>query len=198
MDGIAEALDQTSGTTTSKGPELLALIQLHAADPPGPVLLRGDLEPLAARGCSTGGTRQAGDFETLVKTFIDPRRVLRVIYRLHPLHPQGRGAVQGRPAAPPDAGRRAGRRAGQGRRASGGAWSGTRRASGKTYTMITVAKTADRRPGLREPDRPDARGPQRAGGAALRQPGGGRLRQRRGRRESSSTCRSCSRPTAGA
>ena len=63
-------------------------------DAPDPVLLRGDLEPVAQGAVQLAGrTVQAGDFETLFKTSSRPRRVLRVLTRFHPVHAQGRRAL---------------------------------------------------------------------------------------------------------
>ena len=60
------------------GPELLAVMQLHALTH----LVQfyyGATWNLSRKGLFNWRDEQAGDFETLVKTFIAPRRVLRII-----------------------------------------------------------------------------------------------------------------------
>ena len=109
-------------------------------DPPGPVLTTGRPGTCPARGSSTGGTNwPRGATSRRWSRRSSPRACAAGDHRVHPLHPQGRGAFQGRPAAPPDAGRRAVRPAGQGRSKRRGLIWHTQ-GSGKTYTMITVAK----------------------------------------------------------
>ncbi|MGH7339127.1 MAG: type I restriction endonuclease, partial [Candidatus Rokuibacteriota bacterium] len=77
VDGIAEAFDDLRHYH-EHGPELLALTQLHALTH----LIRffyGATWDLSRQGLFNWRDEQAGDFETLVKTFVAPRRVLRVL-----------------------------------------------------------------------------------------------------------------------
>ena len=177
---VAEALEDIR-YYHRKGPELLAVMQLHALTH----LIQfyyGATWNLSRKGLFNWRDEQAGDFETLVKTFIAPRRVLRVItdFILFTRKDEELSKVVLRPHQM-RAVERTVQRAKDAKKRRGLIWH--TQGSGKTYTMITVGQAADRRPGLPEPDRAHARGPQRAGGPALRQPGGRRLRQGRGRRE---------------
>ncbi|MEW6107514.1 MAG: type I restriction endonuclease, partial [Bacillota bacterium] len=77
LEGIAEALDDIR-YYHEKGPELLALGQLHALAH----LVQfyyGATWNLSRKGLFNWRDERAGDFETLVKTFVAPRRILRVL-----------------------------------------------------------------------------------------------------------------------
>ena len=91
LEGIAEALDQVR-RYHREGPELLAAHSSSTPDPPGSVLLRSHLEPLAQEPVQLEGRAGRSDFETLVKTFVAPQRLVARAVRLHPLHPPGRRA----------------------------------------------------------------------------------------------------------
>lgn len=136
-EGIAEALDDIRAYHRD-GPELLAVMQLHALTH----LIHfyyGATWNLSRKGVFNWRDEQAGDFETLVKTFVAPRRVLRIIkefilftrkdeelskvvLRSHQMRAVER--CVGR-AKDPDKSR-------------GLIWH--TQGSGKTYTMITLAK----------------------------------------------------------
>ena len=77
LEGIAEALDQLR-RYHREGPELLALLQLHALTH----LVQfyyGATWNLSRKALLNWRDEQAGDFETLVKGFLHPRRVLRAL-----------------------------------------------------------------------------------------------------------------------
>lgn len=137
LEGIAEAFDDIR-YYHEKGPEFLALGQLHALTH----LVNfyyGATWNLSRKGLFNWREEQAGDFETLCKTFIAPRRVLRVLSdfilfvrkddELHKavLRPHQMRAVE-----------RCVYRARDGEKRRGLVWH--TQGSGKTYTMITVAK----------------------------------------------------------
>ena len=76
-EGIAEALDDIRGYHRD-GPELLAVLQLHVLTH----LIHffyGATWNLSRKGLFNWRDEQAGDFETLVKAFVAPRRVLRIV-----------------------------------------------------------------------------------------------------------------------
>lgn len=76
-EGIAEALDDLRAYHRD-GPELLAVLQLHVLTH----LIHffyGATWNLSRKGLFNWRDEQAGDFETLVKTFVAPRRVLRIV-----------------------------------------------------------------------------------------------------------------------
>jgi type I restriction enzyme R subunit len=76
-EGIAEALDDIRAYHRD-GPELLAVMQVHALTH----LIHfyyGATWNLSRKGLFNWRDEQAGDFETLVKTFVAPRRILRII-----------------------------------------------------------------------------------------------------------------------
>ncbi|HQJ11729.1 MAG TPA: HsdR family type I site-specific deoxyribonuclease [Anaerolineae bacterium] len=137
QEGIAQALDQLR-RYHREGPELMALLQVQALTH----LVHfyyGPTWNLSRKGLFNWKEQAAGDFETLVKTFVHPQRVLRVIldFILFTrkddelgkviLHPHQMRAVERivRRATDPDR-----------RRAL--VWH--TQGSGKTYTMITVAR----------------------------------------------------------
>jgi len=137
VEGIAEALDQIRRYHL-EGPELLALLQLHALTH----LIQfyyGATWNLSRKGLYNWRDEQAGDFETLVKYFFAPRRVLRMLteYILFTrkdgelskvvLRPHQMRAVE-----------RVLQRARDSEKRRGLVWH--TQGSGKTYTMITVAK----------------------------------------------------------
>lgn len=77
LEGIAEALEQVR-RYHRETPELFALLQLHALTH----LVQfyyGVTWGLARKGLFNWRDEQAGDFETLIRTFMAPRRVLRVL-----------------------------------------------------------------------------------------------------------------------
>jgi type I restriction enzyme R subunit len=76
-EGIAEALDDLRHYHR-KGPELLSIMQLHALTH----LVQfyyGATWNLSRKGLFNWRDESAGDFETLVKTFVSPRRLLRAL-----------------------------------------------------------------------------------------------------------------------
>ncbi len=137
LEGIAEAFDDIR-YYHEKGPEFMALAQLHALTHLVQFFY-GATWNLSRKGLFSWRDEQAGDFETLVKTFIAPRRVLRVLadYILFVrrddeltkavLRPHQMRAVE-----------RCVTRALDSKRQRGLIWH--TQGSGKTYTMITVAK----------------------------------------------------------
>ncbi|GIU81645.1 MAG: type I restriction endonuclease subunit R [Acidobacteria bacterium] len=136
-EGIAEALDQVR-RYHNEAPELMAQAQLFTLTH----LIRffyGPTWNLSRKALFNWKDEQAGDFETLVKTFLAPRRVLRVLsdYLLFVrkdgelskaiLRPHQMRAVDKVLARSRDPEKRRGL-----------IWH--TQGSGKTYTMITVAK----------------------------------------------------------
>ena len=137
MEGIAEAFDDIR-YYHQKAPELLALAQLHALTH----LIQffyGATWNLSRKGLFNWREEQAGDFETLVKTFIAPSRVLRLVTDFilftridgelskAVLRPHQMRAVE-----------RCVGRAKDTKKSRGLVWH--TQGSGKTFTMITVAK----------------------------------------------------------
>src|SRR5208283_2975204 len=139
MDGLGEALEDLR-YYHRKGPELLAVMQIHALTH----LVQfyyGATWNLSRKGLFNWRDElaQGGDFETLAKTFIAPRRVLRVITEFilftrkdeelskAILRPHQMRAVE-----------RTVQRAKDSSKRRGLIWH--TQGSGKTYTMITVAK----------------------------------------------------------
>ena len=136
MEGIAEAFDDIR-YYHDKGSELLALAQLHALTH----LVQfyyGATWNLSRKGLFNWRDEQAGDFESLCKTFVAPERVLEAltefilfvrkddVLQKAVLRPHQMRAVE-----------RCVQRAGDKKR-RGLIWH--TQGSGKTYTMITVAK----------------------------------------------------------
>lgn len=137
MEGIAEALDQIR-RYHQEGTELLAVLQLHALTH----LVKfyyGATWNTSRRNLYDWRDEQAGDFETLVKTFFAPRRILRMLTEFIVfarrdgelskvvLRPHQMRAVE-----------RVVQRALDPKKKRGLIWH--TQGSGKTYTMITVAK----------------------------------------------------------
>lgn len=148
VEGLAEAMDDIR-YYHRKGPELLALMQLHAATH----LIQfyyGATWNLSRKGLFNWRDEQAGDFETLVKTFVAPRRVLRVVSDFilftrkdeelskAVLRPHQMRAVE-----------RTVHRAKDPRKHRGLIWH--TQGSGKTYTMITTAKRLIEDPAFHNP-----------------------------------------------
>jgi type I restriction enzyme R subunit len=136
-EGIAEALDDIR-YYHQHGPELLAVSQLHAITH----LLKfyyGATWNLSRKNLFNWRDEQAGNFETLVKTFVEPARVLKAVvdYLLFTridnelakavLRPHQMRAVE-----------KCVVRAKDDQKRRGLVWH--TQGSGKTYTMITVAK----------------------------------------------------------
>ncbi|MGC8904490.1 type I restriction endonuclease subunit R [Thermus sp.] len=148
-EGIAEALDQIR-RYHEEGPELMVQAQLFALTH----LVRFLYGPTwnASRKALFDWRAQAGqvDYETLVKTFVAPRRVLRLLtdYILFVrkdgeltkavLRPHQMRAVEKVLARAKDPGK-----------TRGLVWH--TQGSGKTYTMLTVAKRLLEDPGLQNP-----------------------------------------------
>ncbi len=152
MDGVAEALDQIR-RYHREGPELLSLVQLHALTH----LVQfyyGATWNLSRKALFNWREEVAGntpaDFETLVKTFVAPRRVLRLLTDFilftrvdgelakAVLRPHQMRAVE-----------RVLARARDGAKRRGLIWH--TQGSGKTYTMITVAKKLIEEPAFQNP-----------------------------------------------
>jgi type I restriction enzyme R subunit len=147
-EGIAEALDDIR-YYHNHGPELLAIAQLHALTH----LIKfyyGATWNLSRKNLFNWRDEQAGNFETLVKTFVEPKRVLQAVteYLLFTridnelskvvLRPHQMRAVE-----------RCFVRAKDDKKQRGLIWH--TQGSGKTYTMITVAKQLIEDPGLENP-----------------------------------------------
>src|SRR5208337_2843773 len=150
MDGLGEALEDLR-YYHKKGPELLAVMQIHALTH----LVQfyyGATWNLSRKGLFNWRDElaQGGDFETLAKTFIAPRRVLRVITEFilftrkdeelskAILRPHQMRAVERTVQRAKDASKRRGL-----------IWH--TQGSGKTYTMITVAKRLIEDPAFENP-----------------------------------------------
>ncbi len=148
LEGIAEALEQVR-RYHRETPELLALLQLHALTH----LVQfyyGTTWNLSRKGLFNWRDEQAGDFETLVKTFMAPRRVLRLLTEFVlfvrkddeltkvVLRPHQMQAVE-----------RAVQRAADPEKQRGLVWH--TQGSGKTFTMITLAKRLIEDPAFQNP-----------------------------------------------
>ncbi len=147
-EGIAEAFDDIR-YYHQKAPELLALAQLHALTH----LIQffyGATWNLSRKGLFNWRDEQAGDFETLVKTFIAPSRILRLIADFilftridgelskAVLRPHQMRAVERCVGRAKDAGK-----------SRGLIWH--TQGSGKTFTMITAAKRLIEDPSFANP-----------------------------------------------
>src|SRR5437867_7111068 len=156
LEGIAEAFDDIR-YYHEKGPELLALGQLHALTH----LIQffyGATWNLSRQGLFNWRDEQAGDpssgsgqdFETLVKTFVAPRRVLRVLADciLFTRKDEELSKVVLRPHQMRAVERCLGRARDREKR-RGLIWH--TQGSGKTYTMITVAKRLIENPVFENP-----------------------------------------------
>ncbi len=136
-EGIAQAFDDLR-YYHRHGAELLALSQLHCLTH----LVQfyyGATWNLSRKGLFNWRDEQAGDFETLVKSFVDPRRVLRALTDFI-LFTRKDGELEKtvlRPHQMRAAERCVGRARDPGKR-RGLIWH--TQGSGKTYTMLTVAK----------------------------------------------------------
>lgn len=136
-DGVAEALDDIR-YYHRHGPELLALTQLfsltHLVQ-----FYYGATWSTGRKGVFNWRDEQAGDFETLVKSFVAPRRVLRVLsdFILFSRKDDELTKVVLRPHQM-RAAERCVQRAREPEKRRGLIWH--TQGSGKTYTMITVAK----------------------------------------------------------
>jgi len=148
LEGIAEALDQIR-RYHREGPELMALVQLYAVTH----LISFYYGPswnLSPKAMFNWKDEQAGDFETLVKTFFAPRRLLRVLtdYILFVRRDGELSKVVLRPHQIRATERVITRAREPGKR-RGLVWH--TQGSGKTYTMITVAKLLLSDPIFRNP-----------------------------------------------
>ncbi|MDI3538253.1 MAG: type restriction enzyme subunit [Bacillota bacterium] len=148
MEGISEALDQIR-RYHREGAELLAVLQLHALTH----LLKfyyGATWNTSRKGLYNWRDEQAGDFETLVKTFFAPRRVLRVLTEFI-LFARKDGELSKVVLRPHQmrAAERVVQRARDPDKRRGLVWH--TQGSGKTYTMITVAKRLLEDPDLGKP-----------------------------------------------
>ncbi len=148
LEGIAEAFDQIR-RYHREGPELMALVQLHTLTH----LLHffyGPTWNLSRQALFNWREEQAGDFETLVKAFIAPRRVLRVLtdYILFARKDQELTKVVLRPHQMRAAERALGRCRDPVKR-RGLIWHA--QGAGKTYTMITVARKLMEDPDFQNP-----------------------------------------------
>lgn len=148
LGGIAEALEQIR-RYHREGPELMALLQIYALTN----LVQyyyGATWNLSRKALFNWRDEQAGDFETLVKTFVAPRRILRVLSEfilftrtdgelskvvLRPHQMRAVERVIGRARDP--------------EKRRGLIWH--TQGSGKTYTMITVAKRLMEDPAFQNP-----------------------------------------------
>jgi type I restriction enzyme R subunit len=137
IEGIAEALEQVR-RYHREGPELLAVLQLFGLTNL-PRFFYGATWSLSRRTLFDWRDEQAGDFETLVKTFVAPRRVLRAItdFILFTRKDEELSKVILRPHQM-RAVERVQRRAKNSEKRRGLVWH--TQGSGKTYSMITVAK----------------------------------------------------------
>ncbi len=148
VGGISEALEQVR-RYHREGPELLSILQLFNLTNL-PHFFYGATWSTSRKSLYNWRDEQAGDFETLVKTFVHPQRVLRVLtdfvlftrkdeeLQKVVLRPHQMRAVE-----------RVQRRAKDPEKTKGLIWH--TQGSGKTYTMITVAKKLIEDPGLKNP-----------------------------------------------
>ncbi len=148
VGGISEALEQVR-RYHREGPELLSILQLFNLTNL-PHFFYGATWSTSRKSLYNWRDEQAGDFETLVKTFVHPQRVLRVLtdfvlftrkdeeLQKVVLRPHQMRAVE-----------RVQRRAKDPVKKKGLIWH--TQGSGKTYTMITVAKKLIEDPSLKNP-----------------------------------------------
>lgn len=136
-EGIAKALDDLRHYHRH-GPELLALTQLHCLTHLVQFFY-GATWNLSRKGLFNWRDEQAGDFETLVKSFVAPRRVLRAVADFI-LFTRKDGELEKSVLRPHQmrAVERCVMRARDKEKRRGLIWH--TQGSGKTYTMITVAK----------------------------------------------------------
>lgn len=148
LEGIAEALEQIR-RYHREGPELMALFQLHALTHLVQFFY-GPTWNLSRKALLNWRDEQAGDFETLVKSFIQPRRVLRFLTAF--LLFVRRDGELSKVVLRPHQMRAADRvlqRARDPEKRRGLIWH--TQGSGKTYTMITVAKRLIEDPFFKNP-----------------------------------------------
>jgi len=148
LEGIAKALDQIR-RYHREGPELCSILQLHSLTH----LIQyfyGATWNLERKGLFNWRDEQAGDFETLVKTFVEPHRILRVLTEFI-LFVRRDGELSKAVLRPHQmrAAERVVRRARDAERRRGLVWH--TQGSGKTYTMITVAKRLIEDPAFENP-----------------------------------------------
>ncbi|MFQ5873576.1 MAG: type I restriction endonuclease subunit R, partial [Dehalococcoidia bacterium] len=148
LEGIAEAFDQIR-RYHREGPELMTLLQLHALTHLVHFFY-GATWNLSRKGLFNWRDEQAGDFETLVKSFVNPHRVLRVLTKFilftHKdgelskvvLRPHQMRAVE-----------RVVQRSRDSQKRRGLIWH--TQGAGKTYAMITVAKRLIEDPFFKNP-----------------------------------------------
>ncbi len=136
-DGMSEALEDLRHYH-KHGPELLALTQLFALTHLVQFFY-GATWNTGRKGLFNWRDEAAGDFETLVKTFVNPRRLLRVVsdFILFTRKDEELSKVVLRPHQM-RAVERCVQRAREPEKQRGLVWH--TQGSGKTYTMITVAK----------------------------------------------------------
>ncbi len=137
LEGIADALDQVA-RYHREGPELLAIAQLFALTH----LIHfyyGATWSLSRKALFNWRDEQAGDFETLVRSFVAPSRVLRVLHEFI-LFTRRDGELAKVVLRPHQmrAAERVVQRARHADKRRGLVWH--TQGSGKTYTMITVAR----------------------------------------------------------
>ena len=147
-EGIAEAFDDIR-YYHSKAPELLAIMQLYALTHLVGFYY-GATWNLSRKGLFNWRDERAGDFETLVKTFVAPRRVLRVVteFILFTRKDEELSKVVLRPHQM-RAVERCVERARDAKKRRGLIWH--TQGAGKTYTMIAVAKRLIEDPIFRNP-----------------------------------------------
>ena len=148
LDGIAEALEQIR-RYHREGAELMSLLQLHTLTH----LIQyyyGATWNLSRKTLFNWRDEQAGDFETVVKTFVAPRRVLRVLDEFI-LFTRTDGELSKVVLRPHQmrATERVVQRAIDPNKRRGLVWH--TQGSGKTYTMITVAKRLVQDPAFQNP-----------------------------------------------
>ena len=136
-EGIARAMDDLRHYHRH-GAELLAVLQLHCLTHLVQFFY-GATWNLSRKGLFNWRDEAAGDFETLVKTFVAPRRVLRVVTEFI-LFTRKDGELEKSVLRPHQmrATERCVQRAREKEKRRGLIWH--TQGSGKTYTMITVAK----------------------------------------------------------
>jgi type I restriction enzyme R subunit len=147
-DGVAEALDDIR-YYHRHGPELLALTQLYTLTHLVQFFY-GATWNTSRKGVFNWRDEQAGDFETLVKTFVSPRRVLRVLgdFIFFSRKDDELTKVVLRPHQM-RAAERCVSRAKDPEKRRGLVWH--TQGSGKTYTMIAVAKRLIEDPAFENP-----------------------------------------------
>lgn len=148
VEGIADALDQLR-RYHREGPELLALLQLHALTH----LVHfyyGATWNLGRKGLFNWRDEQAGNFETLVTTFVAPERVVRILtdFILFTRKDDELSKVVLRPHQMRAVERVAARARDPNKRRAL-VWH--TQGSGKTYTMITVARRLVEDPAFSNP-----------------------------------------------